>query len=122
MTETETNRPVGDITGYHAHVYFDENTREPAKALRDAIEAEFPEVEMGRWWEKEVGPHPRWSYQTAFGPELFGTYIPWLALNRRGLTIFIHTETDDVLVDHRDHPMWMGEMLDLKLEMFTKKE
>jgi len=120
MTDPHANRPASDITGYHAHIYFDETTREPAQALRAAIETEFPEIRMGRWWEKQVGPHPRWSYQTAFGPELFGRYIPWLALNRRGLTVFIHTETGNDLEDHRDHPMWMGEMLDLKLEMFEK--
>lgn len=121
MTESTANRPIGDIAGYHAHIYFDEATREPAKSLRSAIEAEFPDIEIGRWWEKQVGPHPCWSYQTAFGPELFGTYIPWLALNRRGLTVFIHTDTGDDLADHRDNAIWMGGMPDLKLEMFEAK-
>ena len=122
MTETMKTRPVGDIQDYHAHIYFDEDTREPAQALRDAIAAEFPDVKIGRWWEKLVGPHPRWSYQTAFGPELFGTYIPWLTLNRRGLTVFVHTNTGDDLADHTGHTMWMGEMPALNLEMFLKQE
>jgi len=122
MTTTPESRPVGDISGYHAHIYFDETTVEPARALRTAIEATFPAIRMGRWWEKEVGPHPRWSYQTAFGPDLFGTYIPWLALNRRGLTIFIHTDTGDDLADHRDHAIWMGGMPALKLGMFEQKK
>lgn len=121
MTENIASRPAGDISGFHAHIYFDAATREPAKALRAAIEAEFPDIEMGRWWEKEIGPHPRWSYQTAFEPGLFGVYVPWLALNRRGLTVFIHPETGDDLADHRDHAIWMGDMPDLKLEMFEAK-
>ena len=39
-------------------------------------------------------------------------------LNRRGLTVFVHPETSDSLADHRDHAVWMGRMLPLKLEVF----
>lgn len=109
------------IESYHAHVYFDADSREPAQALREEIEARF-DVEMGRWHEKLVGPHPRWSYQVAFKPELFATIVPWLMTNRRGLTIFLHPNTGDDLIDHRDYPTWMGELLDLNLAMFEKKE
>jgi DOPA 4,5-dioxygenase len=108
------------IESYHAHVYFDQDTREPAHALREEIERKFP-VEMGRWHEKLVGPHPRWSYQVAFRPEVFADIVPWLMLNRRGLTIFLHPNTGDDLVDHRDYPTWMGERLALNLDMFERK-
>jgi DOPA 4,5-dioxygenase len=43
------------IQDYHAHVYFDADSREPATALREEIETHF-DIEMGRWHEKEVGP------------------------------------------------------------------
>lgn len=58
---------VQAIEDYHAHVYFDESSREAARSVREAVEAVF-EVEMGRWHERNVGPHPRWSYQIAFAP------------------------------------------------------
>jgi aromatic ring-cleaving dioxygenase len=109
---------VGDIDGYHAHVYFGEDNREPAQALRDEVTEKFPAIEMGRWHERPVGPHPRWSYQIAFAPDLFETLVPWLMLNRRDCTIFLHPNTGNDLEDHRDGAVWMGEMLDLKLEMF----
>lgn len=118
---SRTELPVSGIDGYHAHVYFDATTREPAQALRSAIVERF-EVEMGRWHEKPVGPHPRWSYQVAFKPELFPEIVPWLMLNRRGLTVFLHPNTGDGLADHRDHPTWMGEMLELDLSIFQPKE
>ena len=108
------------IESFHAHVYFDAETREPARALREEIERTF-DVEMGRWHEKLVGPHPRWSYQVAFRPALFGDFVPWLMLNRRGLTIFLHPNTGDDLADHRDHPTWMGELLPLDLSIFEKE-
>jgi len=111
--------PPAAIESYHAHVYFDAESRDAAQGLRDAIVDAFP-VEMGRWHEKPVGPHPRWSYQVAFAPELFDALVPWLMVNRNGLTIFLHPNTGDDLADHRDHPAWMGEQVALNLGMFEK--
>lgn len=106
-----------DIRGYHAHVYFDESTVENARALCEHAANEFG-AEMGRVHERPVGPHPMWSCQLAFRPETFDKIIPWLALNRAGLTIFTHPETGDDLKDHRDHGIWMGSMPDLDLSIF----
>ena len=115
-----TITPIETIESYHAHVYFDSETTEPAQALRAEIEEHF-DIEMGRFHEKNVGPHPRWSYQVAFQPELFGTLIPWLSLNRRGLTVFVHAETGDALTDHTQHVYWLGESIPLNLEIFNKR-
>jgi len=105
----------GVITGWHAHVYFDAGSREPAQQVREAVEARF-DVTMGRWHEKPVGPHPMWSYQIAFGPERLAELLPWLSLNRRGLTVFVHPETGDDIPDHTDHAVWLGEKMDLNLD------
>ncbi len=112
---------MSQINGFHAHVYFDEDTIEQARVLCESAVAQFG-VSMGRMHERPVGPHPRWSCQLAFPPEQFGDIVPWLAMMRDGLTIFIHPETGDDLSDHRDRAIWMGEMLPLKLEMFTRGE
>lgn len=122
-TESESGKTLDPnaIEGWHAHVYFDEASRDPAQSVRDAVTARFSgAMEMGRWHEKLVGPHPRWSYQIAFAPDAFDTIIPWLALNRQGLTVFIHPETGDALTDHRDRAIWMGEVLPLNLDIFRK--
>jgi aromatic ring-cleaving dioxygenase len=108
------------IQDYHAHVYFDADSRDVAWALREEIEDTF-DIEMGRFHEKLVGPHPRWSYQVKFGTEQFATFVPWLMQNRRGLTIFLHPNTSKDLEDHRDWPVWMGEILPLKLSIFEDK-
>ena len=112
-----TDKDSGGITGYHAHVYFDAGTRDEARAVREAVEARFP-VRMGRWHEKPVGPHPRWSYQIAFRPEILPEILPWLALNRQGLTVFVHPESGDDLADHRDHAIWLGRSETLDLSIF----
>ncbi|WP_323795762.1 DOPA 4,5-dioxygenase family protein [Nisaea sp.] len=112
-------KKTSDILGYHAHVYFGAESAESARTLREAIEQQF-DIEMGRFHEKPVGPHPRYSYQVAFKPEQFGEIIPWLSLNRGDLTVFVHAETGDELADHTQHVIWLGPSEDLKVSMFEK--
>ena len=106
---------MNDIREFHAHVYFDSASLEQARQLCDAAGETF-DLRVGRVHERLVGPHPRWSCQLAFAPPLFGEVIPWLALHRDGLTVFVHPDTDDVIKDHTQHALWMGEMLELNLE------
>jgi DOPA 4,5-dioxygenase len=109
---------VSAIADWHAHVYYDAATKPRAEALRGALEAAFPEAEYGRWHDRPVGPHPQGSYQAAFPAALFEAIVPWLALNRDGLTVFVHPNTGDDLADHRDHALWMGSMPALDLSQF----
>jgi len=104
-----------EITGYHAHVYYDADSKETAARVRAAVEQSF-DVRMGRWHDKPIGPHPCWSYQIAFEPALFGELVPWVALNREGLVVFIHPETGDDLADHDERAIWLGAKLELDLE------
>ncbi|MBC2653900.1 DOPA 4,5-dioxygenase family protein [Pseudomonas sp. MSSRFD41] len=105
------------IKGYHAHVYFDASTIDQARALCEQA-AQLFDLRMGRVHERQVGPHPDWSCQLAFGPELFGQVVPWLALNRQGLVVFLHPETGDELRDHTEHAIWMGALRPLDLSVF----
>jgi DOPA 4,5-dioxygenase len=106
----------GRITGYHAHIYYpDAAARDVAARLREAIGARF-KVTLGRWRDEPVGPHPVPMYQVAFGVEEFPRLVPWLMLNRRGLTVLVHPETGDAYTDHADRPLWLGSVLPLKLE------
>ena len=104
------------IRGFHAHVYFGASTLEQARALCTAAAHRFP-LKMGRVHEKPVGPHPDWSCQLAFKPALFGELVPWLAMHRGGLVVFIHPISDNDLVDHRDRALWMGAVRPLDLSV-----
>lgn len=105
------------IDYYHAHVYFDATSVEAAEKLCHKAGEKFA-VTVGRFHHKPVGPHPCWSCQLAFAPELFGQVLPWLALNRGGLTIFTHPNTGDDYKDHAEHAIWMGEIKPLNLSIF----
>ena len=108
---------MGTITGYHAHIYYDSETIETAKSIAELISQKF-DISIGTFHQKNVGPHPRWSVQLSIDRNKFGRCIPWLMKNRQGLTVFIHPNTGDDLKDHTDHAIWMGEMLELNLEIF----
>jgi DOPA 4,5-dioxygenase len=104
------------IREYHAHIYYDEGTHSAAAEVRAALAERF-DVAFGRWRDKPVGPHPKAMYQVAFPPEMFAEFVPWLMFNRRGLTILVHPNTGKDVPDHEDHPLWLGEKLDLNIEM-----
>ena len=104
-----------EITGFHAHIYFDTASRDAAAHVREGLSARF-DVQLGRWHDKPIGPHPKAMYQVAFLPERFGKVVPWLMLNREGLDILIHPETGDDVADHMDHSLWLGEKLELDIE------
>ncbi|MEM7320027.1 MAG: DOPA 4,5-dioxygenase family protein, partial [Pseudomonadota bacterium] len=106
-----------EISGYHAHVYFDADSKDRASALCDEAGRLFP-VTVGRVHQRNVGPHPHWSCQLAFAPQTFALVVPWLMLNRHGLTVLVHPETGDHLADHRDHAMWLGDSRPLDLSIF----
>ncbi|MEQ8816018.1 MAG: DOPA 4,5-dioxygenase family protein [Thalassobaculum sp.] len=114
MTESR----IESIDGWHAHVYFDASTRDPARALYDRVAARFPDAEMGRFHERPVGPHPMWSYQVAFAPGLLADIVPWLVLNRDGLDVFVHPNTGNGRADHSAHVMFLGKSYPLDLSIF----
>ncbi|EDP65039.1 hypothetical protein BAL199_21824 [alpha proteobacterium BAL199] len=107
------------IESWHAHVYFSADTREPARALYDRVTASFRNVEMGRFHERPVGPHPMWSYQISFAPAAFTEIVPWLALNRGELDVFVHPNTGNGRADHSAHVMFLGKSYPLDLSIFS---
>jgi DOPA 4,5-dioxygenase len=109
------------ITDYHAHVYYDALSRARAAALRAMIEARFT-VRMGRWHDVPVGPHPRAMYQVAFAPDQFPTLVPFLMLNRMGLTVLLHPESGRPRDDHTLHAVWMGEVLTLNTAILRETD
>lgn len=121
------------ITGYHAHIYYpDADARARAAKIREALIESFDAVEgmdnppervrLGRWRDEPVGPHPLPMYQVAFAADRFAEIVPWLMLNRNGLTVLVHPETGDDVEDHADNPLWLGEKLELDIGFLRRFE
>ena len=107
------------IEDYHAHIYYDADTRKIAARIRVAIEKVF-KVQMGNWHDEPIGPHPRSMYQVKFARKEFPRIVPWLMLNRRGLDVLVHPNTGDDYEDHATHALWLGTKLKLRLAFLRK--
>ncbi|MGY6270338.1 DOPA 4,5-dioxygenase family protein [Achromobacter denitrificans] len=112
-----TDLSLESVASWHAHVYFDAGSRDAAHALRERIAARFGgRMELGRFHERPVGPHPQWSYQIAFAPPHFAEIATWLTLYHGALDVFMHPNTGDSLRDHRDCALWIGRSHALNLQ------
>ena len=109
----------GTIRSYHAHIYYDPQTRGFAERLREAIGAGF-DAQLGRWHDEPVGPHPTSMYQVAFPIAEFPRLVPWLMLNRGQLSVLIHPQAEDAYDDHAFHAMWLGAPLPLRLDVLRR--
>jgi aromatic ring-cleaving dioxygenase len=117
QTATEVAvRSADSVTHYHAHIYYDSESKWRAARLRERVAASFPDAVLGRWHDELVGPHTQSMYQIAFPRALIDAFLPWLMLNRDGLTILLHPETGDGYADHAHHAVWFGRVLPLRLD------
>jgi DOPA 4,5-dioxygenase len=118
-----TTQPVDParIIDFHMHVYYGPETREKAALLREWVEQRFT-VRMGRWHDVPVGPHPTSMYQIQFMPELFPTLVPFVMMNRMGLTILLHPESGRPRDDHTLNATWMGAVIPLKTETLPETD
>src|SRR5687767_12265179 len=107
-------REITEIRAYHAHVYFDPETREKAVSLREEIGRRFS-AELGRVHDIPVGPHAKAMFQVAFAIEELPKLLPFLMLNRQGLDILVHPRTEDEVADHITNPLWLGKPLPINV-------
>ncbi len=111
------------VSEYHAHIYYDlQKTRGRAARLRERVAVEFPRARLGRWHDELVGPHTQSMYQVAFASDMLAAFLPWLMLNRDGLTVLLHPATGNDYRDHTAHAAWLGGVLPLRLEAFGKQQ
>jgi aromatic ring-cleaving dioxygenase len=104
-----------EVTGYHAHVYFDAATQPAAERLRDVLASRF-NIEAGGFSIEPRGPHPVSQFNVIFKLDQFQHVVPWLMLNRDGLDVLIHPLTDDMYDDHSIYALWLGTPVTLKLD------
>jgi len=97
---------------YHAHIYYKDDDRAAASALRDRFSAGDPEVLfVGRMMDQGVGPHPIPQYEVHFLEGARADVIA--AIEASGVRALVHPLTDDDLADHTSLAHWIGEPVDL---------
>lgn len=110
-----------DVTGYHAHVYFDSATQPVAETLRETLIDQF-KVEAGGFSIEPRGPHPISQFNVIFKNDEFQHVVPWLMLNRAGLDVLVHPLTDDMYDDHSVYALWLGTPVKLKLDHMRQRK
>ena len=109
--------PMNIHDDYHAHIYFEQETLTFATDLCKRAGDLFT-LKVGRVHQKAIGPHPKWSCQIIFSSNDFEHFIPWLEDNRQGLKILVHALTGDNLKDHTEYAYWLGDAVELSLDVF----
>lgn len=112
---------IGAIREYHAHVYFDAGSRERAAELRTRVEQRFT-ARIGPLRDGPAGPHLFAQYSIAFGAEQFSTLVPFLMMNRMGLTLLVHPLSGRSRDDHTLNAMWAGGVMPVNLAFLREAD
>ena len=111
---------MSENRGYHAHIYYDSNTKPKAAQLREVLLEKF-KVEPGGFSDEPRGPHPISQFNVIFETSEFQDIVPWLMLNRDGLDVLVHPLTESSYDDHSKNAMWLGTPVSLKLDILRPK-
>jgi len=107
---------VRAIAPYHAHIYYSDEDRAIAEALRDEFMAGRPPVLFaGQMTDRGVGPHPIPQYEVHFLESARSEVVA--AIEASGLRALVHPLTDDDLADHTSLAQWIGEPIELDVSV-----
>ena len=111
---------MSELKGYHAHVYYNAETKPLAAKLRETIIGKFT-VEPGAFSDEPRGPHPISQFNVTFEIPEFQNIVPWLMLNHDGLDVLIHPLTESSYDDHSKNALWIGTPVPMRLDILRPK-
>ncbi len=98
-----SNRPVS----WHLHIYFPSAEIDKAHWLRGRMAEKFA-VAIYPVEDGAGGPHPLPNLEVQASRAELPRILPWLALNRQGLSVHVHPRSEDLIGDHLDWALWLG--------------
>ena len=101
---------------FHAHIYYSDDDRPAAEALRDRfLDTPSQVLFVGRMMDSGVGPHPIAQYEVHFLEDARPDVVA--AIENSGLRALVHPLTDDDLADHTSLAHWIGEPVELDVSV-----
>ena len=101
---------------FHAHIYYSDEERATASALRDDFSARRPAILfVGEMTDRGVGPHPIPQFEIHFLETARAEVVA--AIQASGLRALVHPLTDDDLADHTTLAHWIGEPVELDVSV-----
>src|SRR5262249_35188409 len=107
---------MSENRGFHAHIYYDPQTKPAAERLRATIAEKFT-ARVGELSDEPRGPHPIPQFVAIFETPEFQDIVPWLMLNRDGLDVLVHPLTESSYDDHSKNAMWLGTPVPMRLDI-----
>ena len=108
------------IVEYHAHVYFQESTRDSAEALYEKLGEVFGDrIHRNSIANGPRGPHVRNMFGLDIPKAHFEELLGFLLLNHGKHPILFHPVTDNELLDHTHHALWLGQPQALDLSILA---
>ena len=129
--------PENSITSYDLHVVFHEGQVEEAQDLYQRFlnflnEGQI-EHQKRRFFSEPVGPWPTPMWQCVLSAsdtlhQSLGLCTAWFMLNRGPFSVMIHPNTlqegdyGGAYEDHDQNHLWLGDPLELRLEIFNERK
>jgi DOPA 4,5-dioxygenase len=102
---------------YHAHIYW-ENDEEKIKALSLREPLIKLTCDLGRVWDRPIGPHPLPMFQAKYSDSIKQNVED--LLSNSGLIVLLHEDTGDDIKDHTLGARWIRRSLDLNIDWLRK--
>ena len=99
----------------HAHIYFDNDSRERARQVRQALQSLPWVLYVGQLRDMKLGPHPQAQFEIHFMDEQEAAVLYDLERLRLDLSVLVHALSDDDIGDHTERARWLGKVLSLDL-------
>ncbi len=108
---------------YHAHIYFKPEELDVGRRLfASAKAAQGPHFQVWRFFDKKVGPHSLPMFEIHFSHEHKAKVLEWIEENRQGLSVLIHRDSGNDLLDHQETATWLGSELPIDYGFFDLVE
>lgn len=108
------------VTEYHAHVYFQESTKSSAEELHRQLNDQFAgKIHSYSIADGPRGPHVQNMFGVDIPKEHFEAVLSFLVVNHGRHSILFHPVTDNELLDHTHHALWLGQPQALNLAVLA---
>ena len=105
---------------YHAHVYFQAETRVSAVALRDQLAELFgAKIALHSLSDGPRGPHINRMFGIDIPNSEFEGVVAFLLIHHGVHTVLFHPVTGNELLDHTHHGLWLGGIQPLDLAVLV---
>lgn len=96
------------IRGYHIHLYYTDDSRQSAAAIRERLVEQEIAVTVGPMRDLPVGPHPIGQFLATVDAARLEPALRWFMWNRGSHLALLHPNSGDEVLDHSARAVWLG--------------